>query len=59
MKLSEALEVDPKNTKAEFPGGSVVEGSSLVAAVALVAAVLWVQPLARELAHAAGSPTKM
>ena len=36
----------------EFPDGTLDEGSSDVTAVALAAAVAWVQPLARELQHA-------
>ena len=40
------------------PCGAVGEGSNIVTAAAQVAAVVWVQSLARELPHAAGAARK-
>ena len=42
----------------EFPCGAVGEGSNIVTAAAQVAAMVWVQSLARELPHAAGAARK-
>ena len=38
-----------------FPGGLAVKGSGVVTAGARVAAVVWVQSMARELLHATGA----
>ena len=43
----------------EFPGGLVGQGSSIVTAVAWVAAVAQVQSLALEIPHTMGMATKM
>ena len=43
-----------KNKSREFPGGSVGQGSSIIAAVALVTAVAQVRPMAWELLYARG-----
>ena len=42
----------------EFPGGLVVKGSGIVAAVALVTAVMWFHPWVWELPHAVGTAKK-
>ena len=44
--------------KLEFPRGTVGYGSSVVTAVALVIAVVWVRSLAQELLHAMGAAKK-